>query len=139
MTKQVQKTPMELSIEKGKRIIVAITIYLVLMEVITFILIPPRGARLISSPGRWLITLVLCVQLYRGKNWARVMLAFGLGVGTLFGVYGIYQAFILPYATFLGFMFILVGVTFPSAISTYLLIISSDIDEYITSRKANGL
>jgi hypothetical protein len=135
MTNQIEKPPRKISVEKGKRIVIAIITYLILVEVITYILLPPSGTRLFSTFGRWLITVVLSVQLYRGKNWARAMLAFWLGVGTLFGVYGIYQAFISPYTTFLGFMFILVGVALPAAISTYLLIFSSDIDEFVASRK----
>ena len=138
MTEKIEKTPKELSIEKAEGIVIAIGIYLIFFDVISLLMLPGnrRTAFLFTHLIQWLITFGLCFLLYRGKRWARMLLAFLLVLSTLFSIYTIYRLIVSSPQSFWIIMYMLVFLVIPYGLFAYLLLFSSDIDELIRSRNA---
>jgi uncharacterized membrane protein (DUF373 family) len=133
MANTLQRTPRELAAETGKKIVVAIITYFVFAEVFTLVVnLVYQQAIPITGIIRFAITIVSCVFLYKGHNWAKLLLAFGATMGIFTGLYAVYSVINNPsffvFATAL-FMTIFSGLT------AYFLIFSSEVSEFFDSRK----
>jgi hypothetical protein len=133
MASTLQKTPRELATETGKKIVVAIIVYLVFAQVFTFIVtLISRQAIPITGIIRFAATVISCVFLYKGHNWAKLLLSFGATIGTFTGIYTVYLVINNP--SFFVFATVLF-MTILSALSAYFLIFSSDVSEFLDSQK----
>ena len=135
MSDTLSKTPREISIEKGKNIVVTIVVLFIFFEVILSVIKILNGQP-ITFPNlvRFLLTIVAGIYLYKGRNWARLLLAFGSTVGAFFGVYAVFLAWKNAAMPALLFSF-LVTMTAFYALAAYNLIFANDIDEYLRSLK----
>jgi hypothetical protein len=131
MQTQIFSTAKQQAIGKGKIIVSVLILGTILAEILADILeLRLRGTLPLPSIFRFLFTLVLCVQLYLGKGWARAWLAFSFSLGTLLGLYDVWLAVHSPETTFFGLLLLLSMVSF-YIISTYCLLFSSSVKEFL--------
>src|SRR5690348_1601916 len=87
MTNTIEKTPRQKSIDNGEQIVITIIVCSVLFVVLAL------AAKIINGWGiaiadvvRLTLTLVSCVDLYRGRNWAKLFLTFAALLGVFVGI-----------------------------------------------------
>ena len=131
MAETLQKTPREISIEKGKKNIVTLVVIFILLEVLLFV-VKVLNAQPItfSNIVRFLLTTVAGVYLYKGQKWAKLLLTLGSSLGVLVGVYTLFLAWRNPSYSDLFLVILMIPTAF-YAIAAYNLIFSIDIDEYL--------
>jgi hypothetical protein len=136
MTDTLQKTPKEISVEKGEQIIIALITYFLLVEILTFLIKILNGQAItVVSIIRFILTIVACVYLYKGQNWAKLLLTLGTSLGVFTGAYFVFIALKNPaFSSF--YLFILLAMTILNAVAAYFLIYSTNVDEFLKSRKA---
>ncbi|HMB24431.1 MAG TPA: hypothetical protein VKP08_16425 [Anaerolineales bacterium] len=135
MTDTLQKTPREKSIKTGKRILVALVIYFILDAIFSLIFRLVSGQVMVGSAIRFVLTIVTSVYLFKGQNWARLLLSLGASLGLLLAVYVVYSQLRTPTTSLFNFIFLLI-LAILQGTAAYLLIFSTDIDEFLRSRKA---
>ncbi len=135
MTNPTPKTPREMSVEKGKDIVIGLIVLFILLEILGLILKAIDG-RLISIVDviRVVITTTCCIYLYEGRKWAKLFLALSMSLGTFVYIYTLYRVMILPSASVSDSLPILL-LTILSAVAAYYLIFSNDVDEFLNSRQ----
>ncbi len=135
MTNPAQKTPREMSIEKGKDIVIGIIVLFILLEILGLILKVIDG-RLITVVDvfRITITTICCIYLYEGRKWEKLLLALSMSLGIFVYIYTLYRVIILPSASVSDFIPILL-LTILNMTAAYYLIFSSDVDEFLKSRQ----
>ncbi len=134
MTNTLQKTPREGSIEKGKQIVIALIVYFILNEIFSLIIKLLSGQAITVDTIRFGLTIVLCVYLYKGQNWAKLLLSFGATLWLFISIYLLYLQWSVP--TISNFYFVLFFIlTVLQGTAAYLLIFSNDVDEFFKSRK----
>src|SRR5689334_1652240 len=89
MTDSLQKTPREKSIEKGKQIIVALIAYFMLNDILSTIIKLLSGQAIAVDIIRFAITIVMCIYLYKGQNWAKLFLSFGASLWLFIDIYSL--------------------------------------------------
>ncbi len=136
MKDSVQKTPRQMSIENGEQIVITIMAYFVLFEVFTLVVkIINRQVITIVDVIRIILTIVSCVYLYKGRNWAKIFLTLGAMLGVFVGVRFVLLAIGEP--VFSDFNLILFSaMAILDSVAAYYLIFSSDVDAFMKSRKA---
>lgn len=135
MTNSIQKTPREQSIEKGKNIVVAVIILFVLLEGFGLILqIADQNPISFVDLVRISITFVSCIYLYKGRNWAKLFLGISAGLELFVYLFALYQLIATPSASVAAFIALLSFIIL-SALAAYYLLFSSDVDEFLKSRK----
>ncbi|MBL8078388.1 MAG: hypothetical protein JNM55_10540 [Anaerolineales bacterium] len=136
MTDSVQKTPRQISIENGEQIIITIMAYLVLFEVFTLIVKIIIGQFItIVDAIRIILTIVSCVYLYKGRNWAKIFLTLGAMLGVFVGVRYVFLTIVNPvFSAFNLILFLVIAIL--NSVVAYYLIFSIDVDEFMKSRKA---
>ncbi len=135
MINSTQKTARELSIEKGKKIVIAVFVLFALMEVLGLIL-KLTNQRPISFVDlfRVSLTIVCCIFLYKGHNWARLILVVSVSLELLAYVYTLYRMIMSHPVSVVNFIIILC-LAIISAVAIYYLLFSSDVEEFRKSRK----
>ena len=129
------KTQREISIEKGKDIVIGLILFLVLLEGVGLFLKINAG-ELISIVDAVRITskIILCFYFYKGNNWAKTLLAFFTGFGTIVYTAALCRAIAASITSLSYFVANLLMVA-TTAISVYYLIFSIDVDEFLKSQK----
>jgi hypothetical protein len=135
MTDTIEKTPRQKSIDNGEQIVITIIVCSVLFVVFTLVAKMINGLGItIADVIRLTLTLVSCVDLYRGKNWAKLFLTFNALLGVF--VAGRYVFLVLESPVFSVFNLILpLVMAILYALMAYYLIFSGDVDEFMKSRK----
>ena len=135
MTNQVEKTPRQISIDNGEQIVITMIACFVLFEVFVLIVGIINGL----GPGimeviRWTIMIVSCVNLYKGKNWAKLFLTFGAVLGAFRSVR--YVVLVLNNPVFSVFnLSLFLGILILNSVIAWYLLFSGDIDEFMKSLK----
>jgi hypothetical protein len=80
------------------------------------------------------ITTVSCIYLYKGRNWAKLILGISASLELFVYLYSLYRMITNPSASFAAFVAIL-SFTILSALAAYYLLFSGDVEEFIKSRK----
>lgn len=116
------------NVQKGRKQIITIIALTLAVSIFTIIF-----TNLVSETGRFVVqiirfylTLLLCYFLYKGKNWARILMIILLGIATLISIIGIISFIISP---ILGAVSLLYGSIY--GYISYMLIKSKDIKRYI--------
>lgn len=129
------KTQRESSIEKGKDIVIGLIAFLVLLEgAVLFIKMRTGQPILIADVIRLIFLIILCVYFYKGHNWAKTLLALFTGFGTIVYTAALFRAIAASITSLSFFVFDLLMVV-ATAVCVYLLIFSSDVDEFLNSQK----
>jgi len=129
------KTPRELSIEKGKDIVIGLIVFLVLLEAAGLFIKIRIGEEIsIIDAVRITFKIILCVYFYKGHNWAKTLLAFFTGIGTIIYTAALFRA-IAASVTSLSYFAAILLMVVATAISVYFLIFSADVDEFLNSQK----
>lgn len=134
MTETVEKTPRQKSVDNGEQIVITIAVCFVLFEVLgTVVNIKNgQGVNLI----RWILTLVSCFYLYKGKTWAKFILTFGALLGTVAGLFFTLRFLFTEITAFFTYIGIaILGMTIFNSLAAYYLMFSIDVDEFMKSRK----
>ncbi len=135
MTDILQKTPREKSIKTGKQILIALVIYFIIDAIFSIIFRLVSGQIIIGSIIRFVLTIVTSVYLFKGKNWARLLFSLGASLGLFMAIYTVYTQLRTPTTAIFNFIFLLI-LTILQGTAAYLLIFSTDVDEFLRSRKA---
>lgn len=135
MTDHLQKTPRERSIQEGRQIVIALMAYFIMVEIFTLVITLFNGQYItVVSIIRFLLTLVTVVYLYKGKNWAKLLLSLGAVLGFFGLAYAIFLQLKSPTISIFNFLFVSI-VTVLQGLAAYLLIFSSAVEEFVKSRK----
>ena len=134
-TNSTPKTQREISIERGKDIAIGLIAFIVLLEGLG-LFIKIRNGQFISVVDviRATLTIVLCAYFYKGRNWAKTLLALFVGFGAIIYTATLCRAIADSVTSFSFFVVILLMIV-TSTISVYFLIFSHDIDEFMNSQK----
>ena len=90
MADDLQKTPRELSVQKGEQITVAVIVYFLVLEVMTLAIEFTSGQAITAVDAfRFSLTVLSGFFLYKGKNWARLLLTLSAGLLVFRGTYAI--------------------------------------------------
>lgn len=136
MENSLQKTSRELAIAKGRTITILIVGYLIFAEIFLAILKSLSNQAIsVVDLIRFAITVGLSILLYQGRLWARSFLAFGTGIGVLTGGYALYTVITTPGTTLFA-LFVTLAITIFSGMSVYNLTFSTDVDQFIRSKKS---
>ena len=126
----------ELSIAKGRTITILIIGYLIFAEIFLAIFKSlTNQAITVVDMIRFAITVSLAIFLYQGRLRARSFLAFGTGIGVLTDVYALYKVITTPGTTLFA-LFVALTITICSGMSVYNLTFSTDVDEFIRSKRS---
>lgn len=135
MTNNTQPPSREITIRRGKQKTVLIICYLIAVEMSLLILkIISNQAVGIVDAIRLSLAVGASIFTYQGNLWAKSFLAFALGVGALISAYTLILVIQNPSSTLFAFIVALSTMLF-SGLSSYQLIFSSEIDEFLRSQR----
>lgn len=116
------------NVQKGRKQIITIIALTLAVSIFTILF-----TNLVSETGRFVVQIIrfyltslLCYFLYKGKNWARILMIILLGIAALISIIGIVSFIISP---ILGAVSLLYGSIY--GYISYTLIKSKDIKKYI--------
>ena len=136
MTDSIQKSPRQISIENGEQIVIIVIVYFALLEISGLIInLLNENAITVVDLIRWAITIVSCVQLYKGNYWAKLFLILSAGLQVITGVRTMFLAIMTPNFS-VPLLIIFLILTIFNAVVAYYLLFSIDVDEFLKSHKA---